>query len=190
MGDSSNGKMTKADRQELSKLVRRHELVAKSAVKQRGAELLAHFEKQLATIHKYYQDEVWKEAHDAAKAAAREADEKIAARCREVGIPEDWRPGLSLNWYGRGETAAAGRRQELRRVAITAIDAMEKKAVTQIEEQSLRLQTLLVADGLDSEAARAFLAALPSPQELMPPLDVAEIELQLPLPSGRRQDDD
>jgi hypothetical protein len=176
-----SGAMSKADREALVKLVRRAERAHKTLAEQRKAEQLADFERQLATIHKYYDDEVWQEAYAEASRVVAEADAKIAERCRELGIPEDWRPGLSVGWYERGENAMKQRRGELRKVAQTRIDADYKRACTAIEMHSVELQSQLVAGGLESDAARAFLKAMPSPEVLMPLLDAAEIDKQLPL---------
>ncbi|HVE49565.1 MAG TPA: hypothetical protein VNG69_08120 [Casimicrobiaceae bacterium] len=57
----------------------------------------------------------------AARKSIDEADAHIAERCRALGIPPEFRPTLSLCWFGRGENAVAGRRAELRRVAQTGV---------------------------------------------------------------------
>jgi hypothetical protein len=47
----------------------------------------------------------------------------------------------------------------------------------QIDRAALKVQTYLVSDGLETEAARRFLeAGLPTVESLMPPLAVPEIE--------------
>ena len=65
---------------------------------------------------------------------------------------------------------------ELRRVAKAKLDAGAKAAKVEIERSSLRVQTELVAGGLHSADARAFLEAMPTADALLPPLTVAEIE--------------
>jgi hypothetical protein len=180
--------MSKGERDELAKLVRAREKVAKGAVAERAAELLADFEKQIATIHSYDDQAVWREAHKAADRAVAEADAKVAARCRELGIPEDWRPKLDAYWYGRGENASEKRRLELRKVAKTRIDALQKRALVHLQAESLKLQTQLVVGGLQSDEARAFLAAMPTVEALMPPLDPKEIDARLPITRGLDDD--
>ena len=54
--------MTKGERNDLAKLVRQNERLAKTAATQRSAELLADFERQLGTIYSFDDDEVWKAA--------------------------------------------------------------------------------------------------------------------------------
>jgi hypothetical protein len=118
-------KISKADREELAKILTARERVAKSVVEQRAAELLADVEQQLATRYTI-SDEAWHDLTAAAKAAVKAADSEIAERCRTLGIPEQFRPGLSLGWYDRGENADKERRVELRLVAKTRIDALAK----------------------------------------------------------------
>ena len=149
---------------------------AKPWPKQRAADLLADGEEQIARIYKV-DDEAWRDLTAAATAAVRKADAQIAARCREMGIREEFRPGLSVNWYGRGENAVKERRQELQRVLKTRVEAIKAKAISQIELAKVEGLTLLTKDGLESEAAQAFLAAMPTPAMLMPAIDAEEIKL-------------
>jgi hypothetical protein len=99
-----NSMITKGEREDLQRLIRQREKVLKSAAKQRSAELLADFENQLASQFTFDQDEIWKKAHDVAKRAVAKAQCEVAARCRELGIPERFSPGLGIEWYRRGES--------------------------------------------------------------------------------------
>ena len=78
------------------------------------------------------------------------ADERIAAICRENGIPEEFRPQLSIGWWKRGENASRQRRDELRKLAQARIDAEAKAAVSAIELASADVLTELIAGGLES----------------------------------------
>jgi hypothetical protein len=178
--------MTKGERDDLARLVRNRERVLKAAAQQRSAELLAEFEQQMASVYKFDQDEVWREAHAAAEAAVVAAQRQIAERCGELGIPADYAPGLNLYWHGRGENAWADRRAELRLVAKSRIAAIEKAARTKIELQCLDAQSQIVASGLTSAGAVAFLDRLPKIEALMPPLEIASIEEMLE--SRKRRD--
>jgi hypothetical protein len=182
MATSPNGdnRMTKAERDELVKLVKLRERVAKTETVQRSAELLAEFERQLASVYSFDDDDVWREAHAAVSEAREKANAMIAERCRELGIPERFQPGIESVWFGRGENASKERRAELRRVAVTRINALEKAAKATIEHESLKLHTELVAGALESGEAMAFLNALPTIEVLMPSLTVAEIESTTP----------
>jgi hypothetical protein len=93
-----NAIMTRAEREDLQRLVRQREKVLKSAAKQRSAELLADFENQMGQDH----DEIWKQAAEIAEREVAKAQKQIAARCRELGIPERFEPGLKLSWSHRG----------------------------------------------------------------------------------------
>ncbi len=166
--------MTKAERVELAKLARMRAKVARTEVDQRAAELRADVERQLSATYQFG-DEAWRDVTAAAQAAVAAADEQVAAKCRELGIPDEFRPRLTVQWYRRGENAAADRRAELRKTANAHIEAQAKAAKTTIEARSLDVQTELMAGGLTSGAARQFLAAMPTPAALMPTFDVVEL---------------
>jgi hypothetical protein len=148
--------MSKGEREDLARLVRLREKVLKSAAAQRSVQLIADFEQQLASVYSFDQDEIWKKAVRAARQAVDEAKDVIAARCKELGIPARFAPGLDLGWYGRGENAVREIRNELRRVATTRIAALQKEACVKIELHCLELQTQIIANGLGSPASAIF----------------------------------
>jgi hypothetical protein len=94
--------MSKSEREDLQRLVRQREKVLKSAAKQRSAELIADFENQMGQQYSFDQDETWAEAHKAADIEVAKAQDRVAARCRELGIPDRFAPSLSLRWYNTG----------------------------------------------------------------------------------------
>jgi hypothetical protein len=101
---------------------------------------------------------------------------QIAARCRELRIPENFAPTLDLQWSHRGYYNLLERRKtELRKAATSRIEAMEKKAILEIEMQSLDAQTQIAASGLTSAAAQSFIAQLPTVEALMPRLTYSEV---------------
>jgi hypothetical protein len=151
----------------------------KTAAGQRSAELLAEFEQQLASIYSYDQDEIWKQATEAAGKAVAKAKAQIAARCKELGIPARFAPTVEWGWRGRGENAVAERCGELRAVAKTRIAVIETAAFVKIEMSCLDAQTQVIANGLSSEAARSFFEAMPNVEALMPPLEFPAIEAML-----------
>lgn len=168
--------MTKAERAELGALIRKREKVLKYAMAERSAELLAQFDAQSAKIYHWDDDATWKKIHDDAQAAVEKAKEALAARCTELGIPSEFAPQLGFGWAGRGHTAVAERRRELRQAAKSRIEAIEKAAITKIERLSLDAQTEVLAQGLESVAAKAFLEAMPAINTLMPQVQVEEIQ--------------
>jgi hypothetical protein len=166
--------MTKAERDELGKILKARARVANRVVEQQTAKLQADVEQQLATRYKI-DDAAWADLTLAATEAVEQADAQLAKRCRALGIPEEFRPGLTVSWYGRGENADAKRRAELRRVAYSRIDALAEQARVAIETAALDGLTLLAAGALESAEARAFLAAMPTVEALMPALDVSTL---------------
>lgn len=172
----SNEKMTKSERVELGQLIRKREKVMKSFASERAAKMMAEFDEQLATIYKFDQDEVWEASTKEAQRVVDEANAKVAERCRDLGIPEEFAPSLDFGWQGRGQNEVAGRRGELRRAALSRVKAIEAETITKIERMSLQAQTEVIANGLESIAAKEFLEKMPSLEVLMPTLDAQEIK--------------
>lgn len=177
--------MTKGERDDLVRLVRQRERLARSAAEERSAVLLAEFEAQISAQHKFDDDEVWERLTKEAQAAVKKADADIAKRCAELGIPAQFRPGLNLAWYRRGESEAKERRDELRRVAKAEIAAIEKSARSRIAAASVQAQTEIISTGLTSQAAVAFLEKLPTVESLMPTLTYAGIVDKLKLAASK-----
>jgi hypothetical protein len=179
----SNGEMTKGEREDLQRLVRQREKVLTSAARQRSAELLADFENQMGATYFADQDEVWKQVTEAAHQVVTRAKEQIALRCRELGIPDQFAPSLSLNWMHRGYgNSLEKRRKELRTMAETRIEAIERKAVTEIQVSCLTAQERIALAGLSSEAAKQFIDQLPAINTLMPSLSFEQIADKSELP--------
>jgi hypothetical protein len=174
-----NDRMTKAERDDLVRLIKQRERVAKTAAEQRSAAMLAEFERQVSSLHNFATDEVWAAAAQAAADAARKCNEEVAARAKELGIPDEFAPRLTFGWSRRGENEYQQRRAELRRVAKAEIDAMEKVARVQIEQASVQAQTEVIANGLTSSAAIEFLKSMPAIETMMPALDVSAIQAKL-----------
>ena len=168
--------MTKGEREDLQRLIRQREKVLKSAAKQRSAELLADFENQMGQEYAFDQDEIWKQAVESVAPLVAKAQKTIAARCRELGIPERFAPSLKLDWRSRGYDNIIDRRKaELRCMAQTQVEAIERKAIVEIEVSCLDAQTQLAIAGLSSDMARQFIEKLPAVSELMPKLSYAEL---------------
>lgn len=168
--------MTKSERQELGQLIRKRERVMKSQAQERSALLLAEFDAASAKIFSYDDDPIWQAVQAEAEQAVAKAQAAIAARCKQRGIPEEFAPGLSIFWHGRGHNAVMSRRTELRRAAKSRIEALEREAITKIERLSLEAQTEVVAHGLESAAAKAFLSQMPAMDTLMPAIEIGEIQ--------------
>jgi hypothetical protein len=174
-----NGRTSAKERGDLDRLLRDRERFAAEQARARTAQLMADVEQQIAAIYKPDAD-AWRDVVQQAKAVVAAANEHIVEQCRDRGIPESLAPSLSLGWAGRGESAINERRGELRRVARTRLKAVEKAAVVEIQRQCLSARTAVRATGFASDEAKALLAALPDPESLMPPLDVASLQDQIP----------
>jgi hypothetical protein len=168
--------MTRDEREGLQRLVRQREKVLKSAAKQRSAELLADFENQMGQQYSFDQDQVWAQARKLAQSVVDKAQAQVRARCRELGIPDRFAPGLRLRWHNTGyDNTIERRKTELRRMAQTQVAAIEQKAVVQIELSCFKAQEQLALASLTSDAARLFIEQLPSVETLMPKLSFAEV---------------
>ncbi len=167
-------RMTKADRGDLERIARKRARLAKSQIGERVKVLRADVEDQLSAEHKF-DDATWADITQQASIQVAAADAQIAEICRRNGVPEDLRPSLSLSWHGRGENALASRRSELRKLAQARIDAAAETAKVTIETSLLEVETKLIRDGLASSEAVAFLQAMPTPEQLLLPVDVTEL---------------
>ncbi|TDC47655.1 hypothetical protein E1281_25990 [Actinomadura sp. KC345] len=167
--------MSKSERDDLAKVAKLRARVAKSKVASREAELLAETEELLAASYKF-DDEAWADVTRVAQAHVDQAAKEVAERCRELGIPDRFAPSLSIAWYGRGENALASRRAELRKVAQTRIAAAGKQAKLAIDAREAEVLTELIAGGLESSEAKTFLESIPTPEQLMPSVTIAELE--------------
>jgi len=177
--------LSRSETHDLSMIIKDRTKVLKAHAEEQAAQCLAEFEAKMATVYKYDDDEVWKEAALASQRVVAEATEKIMERCKALGIPAAFAPSLNLTWAGRGQNMMASRREELRRVAKSSIEAMTKAAMTKIEHQSLDLRTQVVSMGLLSPDAKMFLESLAPVQDAMRSLDFGEIERRLD--DGKRQ---
>jgi hypothetical protein len=171
--------MTKSERDDLVRLIKQRERIAKTAAAQRSAQMLADFERQISAVHAFDSNEVWEAAMAAGVKAAHEAQARLDEESKRLGIPEEFRPRMSFGWMSRGQNAFAERRSELRKVALAEINAAEKSAHVQIETQSVAAQTKIIAHGLSSDDALRFFNSLPPVQEMMPALSLETIQAEI-----------
>ena len=168
------GYLTEAGRNELARGIRLHARATRSGVEHREVELRADFEEQLAA--RYEIDDVcWSEATQTAELARIEADDVIAMRCVELGIPHEFRPRLELDFYD-GQSDLTNHLARLRQRAQRRIREMAKATKAEINDGEARLQTELLARDITSDEAPAFLTRLPSVEELMPMLQLWDLD--------------
>ncbi len=179
-------KLLRQETHDLGMIIKERTKVLEAHAEEQAAACMADFEKKLSAIYKYDQDEVWKAATEEAMKEVERAQEKINARCRKMGIPDDLSPRLVLSWEGRGQMKTEARRAELRRVAKSEIEAMKSSAMTKIRKQGLDLRTQVVSMGLLTAEAQMFLESLAPIEESMTGIDFATIETKL-IEQQRRQ---
>jgi hypothetical protein len=168
--------MTTAERTAILGVIRARERAALSDARKYHTVLIADFERKLTAIYRPGDHPVWKEAHAAAERVGQEAQAKVAATFRELGIPEDWAPEIYIGWSGRGENASDRRRVELRRIGLWEADKQLRAAEAAIKRAAVDALEGVIAGGLTSEAAHAMLASIPTPDQLMPPLEFEGVE--------------
>lgn len=169
--------MTRAERLELTKIVRQRARLAKDDVSARQAQILADAEAALAK--RFSEDDAaWKELTAEARQYMAEVQAKIEAKCAELGVPATFRPYAFMSWLSRGENADPKRRAELRKVVQSQAEASARCARLEIDRQSVGFQEQLMAGALESTAAQEFLASLPTPEALMPALSVDALGIE------------
>lgn len=168
--------MTKGEREELKRLARERARVAKHDAQRRTADLKAMFEQQLADAYSFNSEETWSRAVKIAREECAEAQARIEKRCEELAIPLAMHPLVNFDWQSRGPYAVGAQQQNLRRVAHHRIAAQERSAIAEIDRAALDIQTNLVRAGLTSDTALEFLSAMPSVNDLMPPVNMDELE--------------
>lgn len=177
MVDPQANRMTKAERTDLLSLIKKREKVMKTMASERSAQMVAEFEAHAAKIYSFNDDAVWKKAKEDGEQAVKVAQRLVEKQCAALGIPREFAPSLRIEWHGRGENAFGWRMTELRRAAKKRIEAIEAGACSRIERMSLDAQAELLSNGLDTDAARAFLdAAKADMVSLMPSLQVVDVE--------------
>jgi hypothetical protein len=172
-------KLNRNESHDLSMIIKDRAKVLKAYIEEEAARHIADFEQHISTVYKFDEDEVWREAAEKAAEVVAEANKKIMAQCKKLGIPAAFAPGLSLQWAGRGQNMMQSRRQELRAAAMTRIEAMKRRAATKIEQQSLDLRTQVVAMAIVSPQAKMFLESLAPVSEAMGSLDFKAIESEI-----------
>ena len=172
--------ISKTDRDALLRHVRNTERVGLAGIQQVAAERLAQFERQLATEYGWDTDEVWQQAFEDARAVVEEARPRILARFRELGVPEEFAGHLEVAWSRQGRNVVTERRQELRQVARARAEADRKAGEAALKRRCLEVEGAILGESVSSDRAARLLAAIPTPEQLLPELTVPEIESLLP----------
>ncbi|MBN3758391.1 hypothetical protein G3N95_36160 [Paraburkholderia sp. Tr-20389] len=148
--------------------------MAKAAIDEYAAILRARMEESLSQIF-HEDDERWAELVEHAKQVGHEADERLKAIAKASGVPMENAPGFHCTFVNRGRYGLKERRDEVRRAGNAEIDGRVKKAKTQLERALAARHTELLAGSLTSDEARAALVKIPTPEQLLPPMDRRDI---------------
>jgi hypothetical protein len=172
----TTNKMTKAERDQLSKLARLRAKQAEREAEAREKVLLAEVLDLMATEFEAH-DALWADAVLIAEEAAAKANVQIVGRCAELGIPAKDAPGLEVGFYRRSnEFANERRRAELRKLAETRLAALTKTAKAAIHDKALEVETELIVSSLESREAKAFVdGSIPTVEQLMPALQLEDL---------------
>jgi hypothetical protein len=134
---------------------------------------------RLAARFSHDQREIWADLMRTAEAHVAELDRRLAADCRRLGIPENFRPS-HRRWLVRPRrNASKERRTELRRVMHTRLVALKRAAVEAIEAGHRQFASAVLTAAIDTEEARKLLAALPTAEQLMPRINYEAISRSL-----------
>jgi hypothetical protein len=82
-----------------------------------------------------------------------------------------------LHFHDRGEHGDGGRRAQLRREARACIEADAFKAKLALDAAEAKMLTRLASGGLCSKEAKAFLSEIPEVDQLMPVLNIEQLQL-------------
>lgn len=159
--------ITKGERAELRSLIKQRFKVLRAEVEARRAELAVELEERIAA--RFAQDDKrWTDAMFLIAEAVREANRKANDILRSLDIDAlDTSREYELVMF-RGVAKPTAERNVLLRNGTKRIDAQVKSALLQLDGQEADLLTRLVANGLESDEARAFLGEIPTVSALVP----------------------
>jgi hypothetical protein len=167
--------MSKADRESLIRINRARAKQAEREADARAKILQAEVMNDI-TAEYNAQDALWRDAVNIARDYVAKANAQITVRCAELGIPPHHAPTLSTGWLPRSpEFADRNRRAEVRQLAEARIAALTQDAKAAIQGNALNVEERLILDGLQSDEAKRILAALPTVEQLMPPLSIESL---------------
>ena len=148
----------------------------KSGARQRSAELLADFEQQIGQYYHWDQEPIWQAAYERAQEAIDAANADIRAKCDALGIPRQFQPQIHASWYSGGENAVTSRAPSFGAWQKRASKPSRLRRFPRSSAAAVGAQTEVLAAGLTSQAAIAFVDKLPALENLMPKLDFKVIE--------------
>lgn len=165
------------ERRELRSVVRQQFKVLRTEVKQRELELTADAERRLMERYRD-EDKAVEDLNWRIKEIATEAQRQIDDLMQQHEDKADG--GKWSRFAGRIQASGVNRKTEDRAQLRRALEAGIKEQVTQailaLDRQEADLLKALAVDALETDAAREFLAHIPTLAELVPSARLREIE--------------
>lgn len=159
--------ITKAERAELRSLIKQRFKVLRGEVEARRAELEVELDERIAARFAD-EDKRWADGMFVIDEAVREANRKANDVLRTLNIDALDTSREYVIVYSKGISKPAAERHVLRQNGLKRIEAQVKSAQLQLDGQEADLLTRLVATGLESEDALAFLGEIPTVSALVP----------------------
>lgn len=170
--------ITKGERAELRSLIRQRFKVLRTEVEARKAELAVELEERI-TAKYAAEDKAWQDAMFLIAEATREANRKAndVLRTLDIDAMDSSREYQVITF--RGVQQPKAERRVLLANGTKRIEAQVKAALLQLDGQEADLLTRLVANGLETDEARAFLGEIPTVSALVPADRLLQLEQQL-----------
>ncbi|TAM62853.1 hypothetical protein [Mycobacterium sp.] len=175
---------TSAERTALLKLVARNTKIACADLDALAAAQYAEFERQMTKLWEAQElgvQQLIAEGHELLAPVLAEAKRLVDERCEAMGIVAELRPrvdgGIALGWGP--ERLSRERKTEIRRAAKAEIEARKRRAKTEVERARGKQETLILTGAIETAEGKAILESLPSADELLPALGVADVEALL-----------
>lgn len=179
--------ITKGERAELRSIIRQRFKVLRADVEARESELVAELDSRIQD-HFSAADKAWSDLafvlHEAGREANRKANDAVRDLVGRDGWPHDHEL-VQVAGITRIRANVSGERPELQERSLMKSDgarrirATVKAAQLRLDRQEADLLTRLVAGGLESEEARAFLGEIPTVSALVPSDRLLELERSL-----------
>jgi hypothetical protein len=185
----SEPRMTKAEIDNISRALKAKVNAAKATILSHRTKLLAEFEGQMNLSYPPDGDAVWMDALNEVLKVYEIQRVRVEERCKELRIPERFRPRLTRpGWVSSWKSSGCDLgdyRAEMRKLANLQADDMIKSNLAKLETDSANIQYELAVHGCVTDAAKQFLADLPSIEALIPKIKVSEVEAMI---EGRATD--
>lgn len=169
--------ITPGERRELRAVVRQRIKVLRADVKQRRAEMIAEAEVRLV--------ERYRDNDKAANDVSWRINQILSQAFKDIQDVVEQANATNADLALRYRAPSMGQLQQtgndkpqLHRALMTGIDAQVESAQLALDRQEADLLQTLAMGSLESTAARAFLAGIPSAADLVPSARLRELEAQ------------